>query len=158
MQYLDLSKHCDQLKMEHWNARQYWNSRDADAVAAVNKLAQIASKHMEPKALYDLIAPVLDENGNSIYEAALAITGTSPRDIEAFYSYESNRGLMEFSDGKKMLSLLEGMVFGELKTARIGCYEKTLHAEIPDTPQWREYQEKLYASMMERLGIVPIHA
>ena len=109
---------------------------------------------MDCKAVYELIAPAIDSDGNVLFQEALALTGKTTYDLEREFYYENCKGLFEIADGKTKLRYLNNMCYGTVEEYEImGWYEHPVKTVIYDTEAWRAYQKSLYAATLAKLGI-----
>lgn len=121
------------------------------AKSVISSICEMAE--MDDKAIYDAVAPLLDEDGHFLFDAACTITKRSISDIENHYTYECARGYFELMEPRGLMPYLEGMVFGKQETETVGCYERTIRSEIPETEEWHEYQRQLYLLAISEMGI-----
>lgn len=123
------------------------------AKSIISGLCKMAMVELDDKTIYELVAPLLDEDGRYLFAAACTITGHSVSDIENFYTYECARGYFEVMEPRGLMPYLEGMVFGKQETETVGCYERTVKSEILETEDWHKYQRQLYSLAITKIGI-----
>lgn len=112
----------------------------------------------EMKQLYETIAPDIDPNGFTLYHMAELITGT---DACMAFSYEDNQGMFEEADGHQLLRYLTAAYFHAVKWDVVPgtCHEKATLLEVDTTsPEYRDFEQKLYRKVLERLGFQDILA
>ena len=125
-----------------------------NAVVYVLNQMIAAMPPMGCKAVYEMVAPAIDSDGNVLFQEALALTGKTTYDLEREFYYENCKGLFEIANGKTKLRYLNNMCYGTVVEYEImGWYEHPVKTIIHDTAEWRAYQESLYAATLAKLGI-----
>ncbi len=107
----------------------------------------------ELKQLYQKNAPQFDPNGFKLYHTAVEMTGF---DLHSFFPYEDNRGMFEEMDGHQLLHYLIAAQFHAVDWTIVPgtCYEAaTLRKVDVTSPQYHDFEQKLYGKVLERLGL-----
>lgn len=126
--------------------------------AALLAVCPSLSSTEEMKQLYHTIAPHLDEYGFELYRAAKQLTGI---DVCGEFSYEDNLGMFGEMDGNQRLRYLIAAHFHAMEWSVVPgtCHEKaTLLAVDTTTLEYREFEQKLYSKVLERMGFQDILA
>lgn len=112
----------------------------------------------EMKERYESIQSMADPDGFQLFRAAESILGKFDY---AHFPFEDNRGLFEDADGFKMLRYLlvqhawklgkENAEMNRWVIVAVG-YEQCYNTDIDETtPEYREFEHKLYAEVVARL-------
>lgn len=109
------------------------------------------------KRYYSALAPALDADGFSLYQEAKAITGI---DVCSYYPYEDSKGAFALMTGQQLMRYLEAAHFGAVKWEIVGhTYEKaTLLPVDTTTKEYRDYETRLYAQTLDKLGFEVVAA
>ena len=110
--------------------------------------------------IYSAASSALDPEGFKLFWTAEKILG---KFSDSTFAYEDNLGYFEEADGHKLLGYLLVQYDYELGDANdrsrweIACpgYEKCVDLSIDKTtPEYQEFEHKLYIQVLERLGIL----
>lgn len=104
------------------------------------------------KELYGSVAPVLDQSGFALYQAASDLTGLSL--YEAF-PYEDVRGLFTDVDGHQLLRYLTAAHFDavEWKVVPGTCHEQAILQPVDThTEQYQAFEHDLYDTALRTMG------
>lgn len=126
--------------------------------AAIRTLCSQPPSTEDLKRIYDVIAPVQDEFGFSLYFAAKDLTGI---DVPSYFPYEDNRGLFEDAKGPLLLRYLTAAQFGAVTWEIVPgtCYEKAILGTVDTSaPEYRAFEGKLYEKALEWMGFQDILA
>lgn len=129
--------------------------------AAYKVLCEHGVEHDQAKAIYEAVAPYVDEKGYELFGAAQDILG--PFDF-SFFSYEDNRGYFEESGGHFMLRYL--LVQYDHKLGKVNfekdrwqiacsCYEECVDLSMDEsTPEYQKFEKQLYIKVLENLNLL----
>ncbi len=156
---------CQRLSGSYSEARRRANfseKKSAALQAALDAYSPKLSSLAEMIRFYETVSPSLDPQGFTLYRAAKKMTKI---DLHSYFAYEDSRGLFEQMDGRQLLRWLTAARFGavdwEIVTGT--CYEEAILREVDtSTPEYLAFEEKLYRSVLDRMGfeelLAPEHA
>ena len=156
---------CQRLSGSYSEARRRANfseKKSAALQAALDAYSPKLSSLAEMIRFYETVSPSLDPQGFTLFRAAKKMTGI---DLYSYFAYEDSRGLFEQMDGRQLLRWLTAARFGavdwEIVTGT--CYEEAILREVDtSTPEYLAFEEKLYRSVLDRMGfeelLAPEHA
>lgn len=110
----------------------------------------------ELKQLYQKNAPQLDSEGFKLYRAAVNITGF---DLYGTFYYEDNRGMFEEANGHQLLRYLIAGHFHAVDWSIVPgtCYEAATLQEVDTTtPEYKKFEQDLYAEVLEKMGVITV--
>ncbi len=145
------------LTAEAESHRLYYDCQKAEKmvsgyIAAIRACVPPIHGTEDMKELYGSAAPVLDQNGFKLYQAAVDLTGLSP--YEAF-PYEDARGLFTDADGHQLLRYLTAAHFGAVEWEIVPgtCYEQAFLQPVDThTEQYQAFEHDLYDAALRTMG------
>ena len=156
---------CQRLSGDYSEARRRANfseKKSAALQAALDAYCPKLSSLAEMIRFYETVSPSLDPQGFTLYRTAKKMTKI---DLHSYFAYEDSRGLFEQMDGRQLLRWLTAARFGavdwEIVTGT--CYEEAILREVDTSaPEYLAFEEKLYRSVLDRMGfeelLAPEHA
>ena len=156
---------CQRLSGDYSEARRRANfseKKSAALQAALDAYCPKLSSLAEMIRFYETVSPSLDPQGFTLFRAAKKMTGI---DLYSYFAYEDSRGLFEQMDGRQLLRWLTAARFGAVEWEIVTgtCYEEAILREVDtSTPEYLAFEEKLYRSVLDRMGfeelLAPEHA
>lgn len=146
------SQLSDEINQLRYDARKYRSAYKA--------LCEQGIDPVRAKAIYEAVAPVVDEDGSEIFAAAQQILGTFSY---SHFAYEDNCGYFEADDTYLLPYLLVQYAYllGDANADKdrweIACpgYEKCVDLSIDETtPEYQEFEKKLYVKVLENLHLL----
>lgn len=110
----------------------------------------------ELKQLYQKNASQLDPEGFKLYCTAVNITGFN---LYGTFYYEDNRGMFEEANGHQLLRYLIAGHFHAVDWSIVPgtCYEAATLREVDTTtPEYKKFEQELYAKVLERMGVITV--
>ena len=135
----------------------------ADALSsALKEFSPRLSATEEMKRLYNAVSRSLDPDGFTLHHVAERQTGV---DTVSLFPYEDACGMFEAATGRELLKYLTAHCFGAVEWEVVPgtTYEKAALNEVDrSTQEYRQFESKLYKSVLERMGfdglLAPEHA
>ena len=156
---------CQRLSGDYSEARRRANfseKKSAALQAALDAYCPKLSSLAEMIRFYETVSPSLDPQGFTLFRAAKKMTGI---DLYSYFAYEDSRGLFEQMDGRQLLRWLTATRFGAVEWEIVTgtCYEEAILREVDTSaPEYLAFEEKLYRSVLDRMGfeelLAPEHA
>lgn len=137
----------------------------ADALSSALTLKEFSprlSTTEEMKRFYNAVARRLDPEGFTLHHVAERLAGV---DTVSLFPYEDACGMFEAATGRELLKYLTAHCFGAVEWEVVPgtTYEKAALNEVDrSTQEYRQFESKLYKSVLERMGfdglLAPEHA
>ena len=137
----------------------------ADALSSALTLKEFSprlSTTEEMKRFYNAVSRSLDPDGFTLHHVAERLAGV---DTVSLFPYEDACGMFEAATGRELLKYLTAHCFGAVEWEVVPgtTYEKAALNEVDrSTQEYRQFESKLYKSVLERMGfdglLAPEHA